>query len=89
MSPVLVLAPAATAVELELILKAKSAKKTPTLLSVIPKKTRKLKNASRDDDLFFMFYLLFLSCELYKAVKVFLPVMEPMWFWVQMSRQLF
>jgi len=54
---------AATAVELELMLKARSARKTPTLLSMIPNTARKLKNAFREDDFFVMCVFIFcLSC---------------------------
>lgn len=49
------LAPAATPVELELILNAISARATPTELRPKPNKTRRLKKASREVDPVFMF----------------------------------
>jgi len=63
-TPLLTLDPAATAFELELMLKARSARKTPTLLSMIPNTARKLENASREDDFCVMSVFIFLS-ELY------------------------
>ena len=64
---------AATAVELELMLKARSARKTPTLLSMIPNTARNLKNAGREDDVFVMcvFYLLSELYNLYSEVIKF------------------
>ena len=48
------------------MLKARSARKTPTLLSMIPNTARKLKNASREDDFcvmcVFIFCLSYTTC---------------------------
>src|SRR4030095_13400092 len=55
---------AATAVELEFMLKARSARKTPTLLSMIPKTVRNSKNAARED-VFFVLYVFVFFAELY------------------------
>ena len=55
MAPLFGLAPAARAVEPELTLKARSARKTPTLLSMNPNTMRQLKNPSREDDRFFIY----------------------------------